>query len=389
MSREKLILVDGHSLAYRAFHALPPDLHAPSGELTNASYGFTLMLLSVLEEETPDYIIVAFDKGPSFRVREYNAYKAHRAKMPDEMRGQMDRIRQIVDVFGIPTVELEDYEADDLLGTLSRLAEEEGLDVLIVTGDRDALQLVDGHITVLTSGRRFSDTLRYTPEAVREKYGLEPQQLIDLKALIGDRSDNIPGVKGVGEKGATQMLQEYGSLEEVYAHLGDLTSRYQNALEAGRDDAYLSLKLGTIVRDAPVALDLVAARAGQGFDRAQVLDLLQQLGFRTLVDRVPVAGEAEHDIGGAQLLLFGEDAVAVASEEELGSYRAITKTGDLADLCRRLTASHVIAVDTETTSVDAVAADLVGISVTDQAAPGGTFRSGPPLAIGCLVFRIS
>ncbi len=290
MSREKLILVDGHSLAYRAFHALPPDLHAPSGELTNASYGFTLMLLSVLEEETPDYIIVAFDKGPSFRVREYNAYKAHRAKMPDEMRGQMDRIRQIVDVFGIPTVELEDYEADDLLGTLSRLAEEEGLDVLIVTGDRDALQLVDGHITVLTSGRRFSDTLRYTPEAVREKYGLEPQQLIDLKALIGDRSDNIPGVKGVGEKGATQMLQEYGSLEGVYAHLGDLTSRYQNALEAGRDDAYLSLKLGTIVRDAPVALDLVAARAGQGFDRAQVLDLLQQLGFRTLVDRVPVAG---------------------------------------------------------------------------------------------------
>ncbi len=222
---KKLILVDGHSLAYRAFHALPVNLQTSRGELTNAVYGFSSMLLNVLHNEQPDYVIVTFDKGPSFRVREYAEYKAHRVKMPAEMRGQMPRIRQFVEVLGIPSMELDDFEADDLLGTLSLQAAEAGVDVVIVTGDRDALQLVDDRVTVLTSGRRFSDTLHYTPEAVRAKYGLEPAQLIDLKALMGDKSDNIPGVRGVGEKGGIAMLQQYGSLEAIYEHLDELATR--------------------------------------------------------------------------------------------------------------------------------------------------------------------
>jgi DNA polymerase I len=386
MGEEQLVLIDGHSLAYRAFHALPPDLRAPSGELTNASYGFTLMLLTVLEEEKPDYIIVTFDKGPSFRAATYAGYKAHRERMPDEMRGQMERIRQIVEAFGMPIVELEDYEADDLLGTLSRRAAEQGLRVLIVTGDRDALQLVDERITVLTSGRRFSDTIRYTPELVREKYGLEPGKLIDLKALVGDRSDNIPGVKGVGEKGATTMLQDYESLDGIYEHLEELTPRYQKALTEGRQDAYMSQELGRIVRNAPVSLDLKAAQASAGFDRERVMDLMQGLGFRTLVERVPTATQAAAEGPGQQLLLFEteEPATDVAPSGALGNYHIVDDPESLDALCQRLAQARTLSLDTETTDVDAVAADLVGISLTDRQGEGWYIPVRAPEGERCL-----
>ncbi len=371
---QKLVLVDGHSLAYRAFHALPADIKTSTGELTNASYGFASMLFSVLADENPDYVIVTFDKGPSFRVRDYAEYKAHREKMPVEMRGQMSRVREIVTTLGIPIVELDDYEADDLLGTLSRQAAAANLDVVIVTGDRDALQLVDDHTTVLTSGRRFSDTLRYTPDAVREKYGLEPQQLIDLKALMGDTSDNIPGVRGVGEKGGIALLQQYGSLDGIYAHMDELAARYQSALAENRDLAYLSQHLGRIVRDAPVALDLEAARVIWDYDRERVLALLQQLEFRSLLRRLPgaeVTAEAvppSPPAEGQQLSLFGEPASAPppAPAPGLGDYRLVPDESELARLAAQLNVAPVVAVDTETTGTDAMLADLVGISITDR-----------------------
>jgi DNA polymerase-1 len=368
----KLVLVDGHSLAYRAFHALPADMQTSSGELTNASYGFASMLLTVLNDEQPDYIIVTFDKGPSFRVREYAEYKAHREKMPAEMRSQMERVHEFVDALNIPIVMLPDYEADDVLGTLSRQAAEQGLDVVIVTGDRDALQLVDERVTVLTSGRRFSDTLRYTPDAVREKYGLEPQQLIDLKALMGDTSDNIPGVRGVGEKGGIGLLQKYGTLDNLYAHLDELTTRYQTALTENRDTAYLSQRLGRIVRDAPVMLDLEAARTDKGYDRERALALLQQLEFRTLVRRLPGAEEsANQRIGESanqQLSLFGEPSPTPQTTVSpgLGDYHAIVDEAELAEIAVRLGKTSSIAVDTETTGTDALLAELVGLSFTDR-----------------------
>ncbi|MEJ5310363.1 MAG: DNA polymerase I [Anaerolineae bacterium] len=368
----KLVLVDGHSLAYRAFHALPAEMQTSSGELTNASFGFASMLLSVLHDEQPDYVIVTFDKGPSFRERLYAEYKAHRAKMPPEMRSQMERVRQFVDALNIPIVMLPDYEADDVLGTLSRQAAAQGLDVVIVTGDRDALQLVDEHVTVLTSGRRFSDTLRYTPEAVREKYGLEPQQLVDLKALMGDTSDNIPGVRGIGEKGGITLLQKYGTLDNLYAHLDELSARYQTALAENRDMAYLSQRLGRIVRDAPITLDLEAARTDKGYDRERALALLQQLEFRTLVRRLPGAEEPAHQqidqSASQQLSLFGEIAPAPQTTviPSLGNYRAVVTEAELAEIAARLGKASRIAVDTETTSTDALRADLAGISCTDQ-----------------------
>ncbi len=197
--RNKMVLIDGHALAYRAYHALPDDLKTSRGELTNAVYGFTSMLLNVLRDEDPTHIAVTFDKGPTFRHEIYSEYKAHRAKMPDELRSQMDRVREVVETLDIPIYEEEGYEADDLLGTLTQQAEEEAIETLIVTGDMDLLQLVDEHTSVLTSRWRFSDTVTYTVERVRERYdGLDPDQLVNYKALIGDKSDNIPGVYGVG-----------------------------------------------------------------------------------------------------------------------------------------------------------------------------------------------
>lgn len=371
MTSQKLLLVDGHSLAYRAFHALPPDLQTSKGELTNAVFGFASMLLSVLLDERPDYAIVTFDKGPSFRVRDYAEYKAHREKMPEEMRGQMQRVRDFVTTLGMPLVELDDFEADDLLGTLSQQAAAKGLDVVIVTGDRDALQLVDEHVTVLTSGRRFSDTLRYDPQAVREKMGLEPAQLVDLKALIGDKSDNIPGVRGVGEKGATDMLQQYGSLEGVYAHLEGLSSRYQQALSEGRDSALLSQRLGRIVRDAPVTLDLPSAAAWRRANREPLKAFLQELEFRSLLARIAELPAPAGSLPEGQLSLFGAADEPAASAPEvaataagLGRYQLVTDEAMLKALVDRLrNEASRLAIDTETTGTDALQAQLVGISL--------------------------
>ena len=269
---KKLILIDGHSLAYRAFHALPVEMKTTQGELINAIFGFTSMLLNVLRDERPTHIAVTFDKGRTFRHDMYAEYKAHRAKMPEEMRSQMERISQVVETMGIPIFERDGYEADDLLGTLARQASGQGVNVLIVTGDRDLLQLVDERTHVLTSRRRFSDTVIYDADGVERRYGLAPAQLIDLKAMMGDSSDNIPGVRGVGEKTGTKLLQQYGSLDAIYEHLDEVQTRFRNKLEAGRDMAYLSRKLGTIVCDAPVELDLDVCLVGS-FDRELVTNL--------------------------------------------------------------------------------------------------------------------
>ena len=367
MERKKLMLVDGHSLAYRAFHALPGDMQTSTGEYSNASYGFTMMLVSVLESEDPDYVIVAFDKGPSFRVREYVEYKAHREKMPQEMRSQMPRIQEIVDAFGFPIIELPDFEADDILGTLSLQAANEDIDVVIVTGDRDALQLVDDRVTVLTSGRRFSDTIHYTPDAVRERYELDPNQLIDLKAMVGDKSDNIPGVRGVGIKGATSFLKQYGTLDGVYAHLEDLTPRYQKALEEGRELAYLSQRLGRIVRDAPVTMDLSPADKNIGAQKERLIAILRELGFRTLIQRIRSFLQTPTSKQSQQLSMFGDESASAESIQVLGEYYLVDSEEKLKAMCTQLMDSSPVALDTETTGTDAMTAELVGISITSSA----------------------
>ena len=365
MADHKLVLIDGHSLAFRAFHALPLSLTAPGGELTNAVFGFTSMLLNVLRDQEPEYVAVAFDVGRTFRHDMYADYKGHRARMPDELGAQVERIKEVVQAFNIPIFTRENFEADDVLATLARQAEEKGIHTLIVTGDRDILQVVDDHTTVLTSGRIFSDTIFYTPQTVQERYDLRPDQLVDLKALIGDKSDNIPGVRGIGEKGATALLREYGSLEAIYQHLDQVKpDRTKKALAEGRRDAEISQRLGRIVTDVPIELDLAACRT-RDYDRAKVIDLFQELAFRSLVDRLPPPLEEAAE-ATQQMALFPAEAGEAHADADLAALDGASLVTDLAALdsvAAKLAGASRIAFDTEATSTDWQKAELVGLAL--------------------------
>jgi DNA polymerase I len=365
----KLLLIDGHSLAFRAYHALPAGMATRSGEPTNATFGFSSMLLNTLREQQPDYVAVAFDVGKTFRHQEFPDYKGTRERMPDDLRQQVQRIQEVVQALNIPIFTRDGYEADDVLGTLARQAEAQGVETMIVTGDRDIVQVVSDKTSVLTSGRKFSDTIVYTPETVQERWGLAPKQLIDLKALLGDSSDNVPGVKGVGEKGATDLIQTYGSVESVYDNLEQVTARRtRTALEEGRDSAFLSKHLVTIVTDVPgVELDLDACRV-QDYDQEHVTELFRDLEFRTLVDRLPPSTRAKPPVEagpGGQLALFGDEAPAAsaAADQEPSPYAIIDDEAALAELVQTLQTASLIAFDTETTSTDAQQAELVGIAL--------------------------
>jgi DNA polymerase-1 len=365
---EKLVLIDGHALVYRAYFALPSDMATSRGELTNAVFGFASMLINVLRDERPVYLAVAFDVGRTFRHEEYEEYKANREHMPDDLSMQMARIEELLEVFDIPTYRVEGYEADDVLAALARQATEQGVEVLIVTGDTDTFQLIGPHVRVMTPRRSFGDTIIYDEKRIRERYGLEPGQLIDYKALVGDTSDNVPGVRGVGDKTATRLLQDYGSVEAIYDHLDEVSSaRFRNALEEGREQAFLSKHLVTIVQDVPVELQLQDCRL-QDLDRERVVELFRELEFRTLLDRlsqIERPDKAGRSIP-SQLSFFAEEE---APPEE-GSYRVVDTPAALEQMIARLRQAEAIAVDVESTSVDPMAARLVGIAVTGQQGEG-------------------
>jgi len=363
--RRRLMLIDGHALAYRAYHAIPP-LTSPAGEPTNAIFGFANILLKAIQDYDPDYVITTFDVGRTFRHDEYEEYKAKRAKTPDDMRPQLPWIKKLVAALGIPIHQVEGYEADDLLGTLSLQATRLGLETIIVSGDTDTFQLISPTVQVLYPRRQFRDTKLYDEEAVRERYDLEPGQLIDLKALMGDSSDNIPGVRGVGDKTATRLLKQYGSVEAIYEHLDQVTqSRFRQALERGRDAAVMSKYLVTIVRDVDITLDLAASKWPR-FERAEVMELLRELGFGSLVSRIPrpeTTGEA------AQLGFFAQPGAATGREPALGpsevDYRVVDSKESLDRLVAHLRETELFALDTETTHTDPMRARLVGISISD------------------------
>ena len=248
-----LLLVDGNSLAYRAFFALPETITTSDGFPTNALYGLAAMMVKVLSEEHPGRVVVAWDPaGGTFRNDLYDEYKAGRRETPDLLREQKRLFRPLMEAFGFVNAELTGYEADDVIGTLARSAAESGERVMILTGDRDALQLVDERVTVLATGRGVTDVTRYTPEAVRERYGVGPELMVDFRGLVGDPSDNLPGVPGIGEKGAAQLIAKYGGLEEVLAHAGEQSPKRRENLTAHADDARLTARLAAIATDAPV-----------------------------------------------------------------------------------------------------------------------------------------
>jgi len=364
---KKLVVIDGHALVYRAYFALPADMATSHGELTNAVYGFASMLLNVLRDEKPDYLAVAFDVGRTFRHEEFAEYKANRAAMPDELHAQFQRIDELLSALDIPTYSAEGFEGDDVLAALARQAEARGVDTLIVTGDTDAFQLVGPHVQVLAPRRSFGDTVIYDEAGIRQRYSLEPRQLIDYKALVGDKSDNIPGVRGVGDKTATQLLQEYGSVEAIYEHLDEIKSnRFRQALEQGKDAAFMSKHLVTIVADVPVHLDLEACKVKQ-IDRDKVVDLFRELEFRGLLKRLP--GVEKAPAGAAQLSLF-DSGESPAPEGEAVDYRVVDTVDALEEMAEALQHAPAVVVDVESTSIDPMAAKLVGIALTGEEGQG-------------------
>ena len=285
--KQRLVLIDGHSLVYRAFFALP-SLTDREGNVVNAAYGFTSMLLLALQEH-PDYVLASFDLGGrTFRHEELAQYKATRRPTPPELSPQFPLTRDIVRAFGIPIYEIQGVEADDVIGTLARQAREQGLHSTIVTGDLDALQLVNDDVFVLTSKRGVSETILYTPDRVRERYALEPIQTVDLKGLVGDVSDNIPGIRGIGEKTAIKLIQEFGSVESLVENRERVTPpKVKKLLDEHWEQALLSKKMATILLDvAGVTLDLSHGSA-KDYRPDAARTILSDLGFRSLAARVP------------------------------------------------------------------------------------------------------
>jgi DNA polymerase I len=284
--RERLFLLDGHSLVYRAYFALP-SLTDRDGRVVNAAYGFTSMLLLALQEH-PDYVLASFDLGGvTFRHEQLAQYKATRRPTPADLTAQFPITRDIVRAFGIPIYEVKGVEADDVIGTLVTQARTRGLHSTVVTGDLDALQLVNDDVFVLTSKRGVSETILYTPERVRERYGLEPVQTVDLKGLVGDVSDNIPGIRGIGEKTAIKLIQEFGSVENLVSSRDRVSPpKVRKLLEEFGDQALLSKRMATIVRDVNVQLDLSRGSA-RDFRPDAARTMLADLGFRSLAARVP------------------------------------------------------------------------------------------------------
>ena len=282
----KVLLLDGHSLAFRAFFALPDTLVTSSGQVTNAVYGFTAMLIKLLADERPRGVVVCFDKGmPQFRVDRYAEYKAGRAATPDLFKQQLPLIREVLDSLRIPILELEGVEADDLLATITKHAREEGCEVVIVTGDRDILQLVRDGVAVIMTRRGISDVIRYDSQTVMERYGVLPEKWTDFVALKGETSDNLPGVPGVGDKTAAQLINKYGDIEQVIAHAAELTPKLREAITKNAEQVRINKELGHLLDDVQLDLDPVKLRL-ESWDEEAVRTLFTSLEFRSLHERL-------------------------------------------------------------------------------------------------------
>lgn len=362
MAQKKLVLIDGHALAYRMFFALPLDsFTTKSGEPTNATYGFVRTLLDLIfAANPPEYLAVSFDVGATFRDEWFSEYKGTRDKMPDELAHQIDRIKEVVQALNIPIMELDGYEADDVLGTIARQSKTFGVPVQIITGDRDLLQLVDDNTKVELPPRGNQPAEVFDETAVSAKYGVSPQQFVDWKALVGDVSDNIPGVKGIGEKTATKLLQDFGSLDNIYASLDSIKGANAKKLTEGRESAYLSQKLARIVTDAPITLDLPACLA-QDFDPQPVLELFRSLEFRSLTAQFMEKVKERQE----------ETAVSPPTEQPPATTTIIVQTEpQLQELVQKLNQANIISFDVETTSLNEVEAQLVGVCLAVEPGTG-------------------
>jgi DNA polymerase I len=325
-----LALVDGHSLAYRAFYALPSDLATSSGQVTNAVYGFTSMLIKLLGDERPDAVAVAWDTPTrTFRKERFAEYKAQRDAAPDLFRSQLPLIREVADVLHIAQFEAPGWEADDVIATLARRAADAGWEVLIVTGDRDAFQLIEGPVRVYYTRRGISDTLVADSAYVEERFGITPKQYADYAALRGDSSDNLPGVPGVGEKTASKLITSYGSLEGIYDHIDEQTPKLRENLEAHREQVFLNRELTRLVDDVDVSADVDDLRL-RPWDPGEVRRVFDGLAFKSLWDRLQELGGGEPS--APQAVLAVETRTVSGDEVPLGGTLSMDPVWDGDDL---------------------------------------------------------
>ena len=350
-SKGKLVLIDGTALAYRNhFSMIRNPLRNSKGVNTSALYGTLNSLEKVIREQKPDYIIVAFDSGkPTFRHEKYPEYKSTRAKMPDELAELLPVIKQAIEALNIPVVEIEGVEADDVVGTLAKRAKQEGFEVLLYTGDKDFLQVLEEGISMLAPGRGNQPDKLWTVHNAHEKFGVRPEQVLDFIALAGDTSDNIPGVPGIGEKTAAKLLNEFGSLDEIYKNLDKIKPSLRKKLEAGRESAYLSRELARIRTDLPIDFDWEKARLRPP-DEEKLLPILQEYELATLIKK----------------LLPSHRDTQKGDEE----YVLIKSLDQLRKIVDEALAAGKFAVDTETTSEDPMRAQIVGISISYRVKTG-------------------
>ncbi len=336
MKRKTLFLIDGNSFCYRAFYAIR-SLSTSKGQPTNAIYGFVAMLNKIIKEEQPQYLAIAFDlKGPTFRHKKFEEYKIHRKPMPDELSEQMPIIKEVIKAYNMPIFEKEGYEADDILATLAKKSEKEGYEVYIATGDKDMLQLVNSHIKIYNVHK---EGLIYDEKKVKERYGVGPESMVDLIALMGDSSDNIPGVRGIGEVTAMQLIEKFGSLDKTLSNVEKIESdSLRKKLKEFREDAKLSRELATVDKDVPIEVDLDESRLKEP-NRERLYELFKELEFKSLwKDYAPRGNELD------------------------GDYKLIDDDSGLKELIKELEKTREFALDFETTGTDPLLCEPVGVS---------------------------
>lgn len=303
-NQERFVIVDGNHLIHRAFYAIQAKLTDPSGQPINAVYGFFSMLLNIIEAEKPGHIAMTFDeKAPTFRHIAHEGYKATRSKAPDELYVQIPRIRELVKTFNMPIYVKEGFEADDMMGTLAKIAEEDGLVTNIVTGDMDLLQLITPNIYVTFPHKGYREPTMYNKEGVIKKYGITPGQVVDYKSLVGDSSDNIKGVQGVGPKSAEKLLNDYKTLDGIYEHLDEITGAVHGRLKGSKEDAYFSQMLARIVTDVPCDYKMNDALS----DRLDFLALsrsFEEMNMRSLMNRLKRMLPGDKQVGKEQMSMF-------------------------------------------------------------------------------------
>ncbi len=386
MPAKRFFILDGTALAYRAYFAMiSHPLINSKGQNTSAVFGFANYLMKIIGDEKPDYLVAVFDTAePTFRHKEYPEYKATREKMPEEMISQLSHIKKLLNAFGVPTVERPGYEADDVIGTLALLAAKENIDVFMVTGDKDFMQLVTPKIKMYKPGRSGEDVEIVDEKGVANKFGVKPSQVIEVLALTGDAVDNVPGIKGIGEKTAIPLIQKYGTVEKVLSNADKIEKpALREKLKDGKDMALLSKKLVTIKTDVPLGVDFHTLKE-KNSDSGEIARILNELEFRSLIKRAQqmaaysavdseMGVQEKQEVGskGQEGAVAGLDAEVPIEDGDYKnistvkhSYKLITELSELRKLTEKLKKAEFISMDTETTSTNALLADLVGISLS-------------------------